>query len=484
MQRINFGREMKKNSLVLLTIFGFAAFKAAQSMLYSTAVFMTDGSFILISGMEFSLLSALAVLTTEAIVVGAVFAGKMREWSLPIFAPAVLFLVVAALSFSGMLASLPLVVSLCIAAVAHGGVTVILTLAWVEVFFKLKAADAVRSLAAAMLLASVISLAMQGSGDVVRFVVTATLLMVGVLACWKARQKMILDVEECSNVAVNQPTKISKPSIEKHVRGLVSIGEGMISLLVLGCAVGIINGFMIREGSGFDGSSEASSLGTCLASIIFFIAVFSLPKVFSTAKAYRILFPLLTGILIAWPLVDFQYGYFFSIAFVVGHGFVATSVMYLIINEGSRRSLNPYAFMGISIFFIRLSSMVGLFVGASIAAINATTSFKTMLVIAVVIYLLSLVLLFMLRRRGRETPVEAPAVSDEEAFRLKTVELTSRYRLTPRESDILEHLSRGRTATYIGGVLYLSPNTVRGHIKSIYIKLDVHSKQELIDLFT
>ncbi|MFR7737419.1 MAG: helix-turn-helix transcriptional regulator, partial [Eggerthella lenta] len=29
-----------------------------------------------------------------------------------------------------------------------------------------------------------------------------------------------------------------------------------------------------------------------------------------------------------------------------------------------------------------------------------------------------------------------------------------------------------------------SPNTVRGHTKNIYTKLGVHSKQEIIDLFT
>ena len=30
--------------------------------------------------------------------------------------------------------------------------------------------------------------------------------------------------------------------------------------------------------------------------------------------------------------------------------------------------------------------------------------------------------------------------------------------------------------------LYLSRNTVKGHLKNIYTKLGIHSKQELIDL--
>ena len=43
-------------------------------------------------------------------------------------------------------------------------------------------------------------------------------------------------------------------------------------------------------------------------------------------------------------------------------------------------------------------------------------------------------------------------------------------------------LCQGRTRAYIAETLYLSENTVRGHVKRIYTKLDVHSKQELIDL--
>ena len=44
-------------------------------------------------------------------------------------------------------------------------------------------------------------------------------------------------------------------------------------------------------------------------------------------------------------------------------------------------------------------------------------------------------------------------------------------------------LARGRSASFIAEDLVCSPATVRTHMKSIYTKLGVHSKQELIDLF-
>ncbi|MFR8044592.1 MAG: helix-turn-helix transcriptional regulator [Eggerthella lenta] len=42
-------------------------------------------------------------------------------------------------------------------------------------------------------------------------------------------------------------------------------------------------------------------------------------------------------------------------------------------------------------------------------------------------------------------------------------------------------LAEGRSSSYIAGELVLSDNTVRSYVKNIYQKLDVHSKQDVID---
>ena len=269
----------------------------------------------------------------------------------------------------------------------------------------------------------------------------------------------------------------------------MSIGEGLLSLLVLGCVVGIINGFMVVQHYGFDGSSLASAMGIAAASMAFFVMAYGFPKTFSASRAYRALFPLLTGVLIIWPFANFQYSYFVGAAFVAGHSLISTSVMYLIIREAHESDLNPYAFMGASVLLIRLASVSGIVGGTIIAGLDLNPSFKTMLVFCIALYLLSIVLLFMLRIRKRSEREQRPAASgepvrSEDAFDAKGAEVTVRHGLTDRESEILLLLARGRSSTYIGEALYLSPNTVRGHIKNIYAKLGVHSKQEIIDLFT
>ena len=60
--------------------------------------------------------------------------------------------------------------------------------------------------------------------------------------------------------------------------------------------------------------------------------------------------------------------------------------------------------------------------------------------------------------------------------------VAARYQLSPREAEVCEYLARGRSQAYIREALFLSKNTVATHVRRIYTKLDVHSKQELIDL--
>ena len=51
--------------------------------------------------------------------------------------------------------------------------------------------------------------------------------------------------------------------------------------------------------------------------------------------------------------------------------------------------------------------------------------------------------------------------------------------LSTREREVLVELMRGKTIATIAGDLVLSENTIKAHTKSIYRKLDVHTREEL-----
>ena len=56
-----------------------------------------------------------------------------------------------------------------------------------------------------------------------------------------------------------------------------------------------------------------------------------------------------------------------------------------------------------------------------------------------------------------------------------------RYGLSQRELEILDLFAQGRSANWIADNFTISKNTVRSHLRAIYTKLDVHTRQELLD---
>mgnify|MGYP000420524729 CR=1 FL=1 len=109
-----------------------------------------------------------------------------------------------------------------------------------------------KTLASSMLLAAAVTLALQNSPSLVMLpCVVATLVASALLY---RRAKGIAGNALASGktmggdeVAAGAEQKRDRTSLRPYLRGFVSIGEGLLSLLVLGCVVGIINGFMVVQ---------------------------------------------------------------------------------------------------------------------------------------------------------------------------------------------------------------------------------------------
>ena len=78
-----------------------------------------------------------------------------------------------------------------------------------------------------------------------------------------------------------------------------------------------------------------------------------------------------------------------------------------------------------------------------------------------------------------ELSVQEPRVGGT-AEALKAI--AEEFRLSRREAEVLQYLGRGRSVPYMREVMTISKSTIETHIKHIYSKTGVHSKQELLDL--
>lgn len=76
-------------------------------------------------------------------------------------------------------------------------------------------------------------------------------------------------------------------------------------------------------------------------------------------------------------------------------------------------------------------------------------------------------------------PVESPV--DSEPVLRPDRAADPIYGLSKRELEVMMLFAKGRSANWIADHLVLSKNTVRTHLRAVYAKLDVHTRQELLD---
>ncbi|WP_304425705.1 LuxR C-terminal-related transcriptional regulator [uncultured Adlercreutzia sp.] len=110
---------------------------------------------------------------------------------------------------------------------------------------------------------------------------------------------------------------------------------------------------------------------------------------------------------------------------------------------------------------------------------------------AIVGVMLSVVAFFYSRDYGRSASKEPAVVvgfSDREvivaddAVDASIQRASQQLGFTAREQEIIRLVSQGRTMQFTADELGISINTVRGHMKRIYGKLDVHSREEMLDV--
>lgn len=111
-------------------------------------------------------------------------------------------------------------------------------------------------------------------------------------------------------------------------------------------------------------------------------------------------------------------------------------------------------------------------------------------VLASILYLIALTSAFCLETRDRDmklifsdlNPEHQPSPSDYQDIDSRRDAIAKQHWLTARELEVMKLICKGRSKTYIAETLFVSENTVRGHAKRLYAKLNVHSKTELQQL--
>ena len=272
--------------------------------------------------------------------------------------------------------------------------------------------------------------------------------------------------------------------------------KGALSALwrpVLGTAIlSFMSGLMLQLSL-----SEAIPLGTfqstSLITQAIVIVALLLPALLvksqpSLGSVYRMALPLSAAGFLLLPLIWNGVGGLANACAQLGT-LVAGIILWCMVAHTVHDTKLPAALLfSCSLICTNAAQMAGTLVGMLNAHTLGQGDITLTAVALVAIYLLAMVSMFLFKDknlRGVDVVPEGGAPTAEQqgdALEARCAHVAETYGFTPRESEILVHLGQGRTARAISEKLVVSENTVKYHIKSIYQKLDVHSRDEVIDL--
>ena len=162
----------------------------------------------------------------------------------------------------------------------------------------------------------------------------------------------------------------------------------------------------------------------------------------------------------------------------------------MFISEAYERKLPAFFLLGLALGVARLSVALGRFVAQNLLEQTAlNVHIALMGGIWVLVATLSLIFCSYLRYVAKlripildETPEQTLQGTLGAPVDETWKQLADTFHLTNREREITGEFAAGRSARHIADQLVLSEHTVKTHLRHAYAKMDVHSRQELLDL--
>lgn len=266
-----------------------------------------------------------------------------------------------------------------------------------------------------------------------------------------------------------------------------------------------VKGF-VRTGLGIVGSTTAISLfwsmvnnGTVpLAQGLFEISVLSGAVVAVLLMAYLTRFSrsLNLGTLYRWVLpiialafallqVPLRFGSLAACLLVFACSSLLNLLTFVYFAELSQRvKAMPHRVFGLGRFFLEVGFLIGILLTPPLSDVAVRTgSYQG--VLSFVLAGLAILMMISIGTQDRlafalEERTEGAPGSLQAALAERCRAISDAYGLTNRESEILPYLAQGYSLPYIRNELYIAQSTIDTHVRHIYSKLDIHSREELI----
>lgn len=401
--------------------------------------------------------------------------------------------------------------------------TSVVVLRFGVIYSKVPARDAVMYTAASFVFACMIYFVAIGLPDPVGMVFTALLPIVAVAST-------LTNAELALEDAPLSPDAERRPPVKAFfVRLLVAVA-------VFSVVVGVSRGFAVSHSSVAAMNEEGAIVvfGTGLIAAVLFLVVGLLGRNFDVSRLYYPIIMVVAACILVTPLVG---GTGFGSQFItIGYNCFVLVIWCLLAYVAYSSPLSPIVVFGLGRGASALGTTLGWMAGLALVRADGAHTLSLEVVSVAMVFALLVVSMLVLNDRLigetlRVAPAEGPALpsTDEGAgtapsgdggsqdgddggvacaegspaamaageatdegrgesgrrpgrYQVRCRTVAERCGLTARERDVFELLVRGRSIDYIAQNLTISFNTAKSHIRHIYVKTDVHSRQELLDL--
>lgn len=251
-------------------------------------------------------------------------------------------------------------------------------------------------------------------------------------------------------------------------------------------------GYGLMEGDIYsDVFGPHSAPGVVLVGLLVFIGVAFRGGRFDFALIYRIALPLtVLALFLVQAIGDVQGE---AAAFCMSAAYTAQSILIMLIIAnicyryrvsavwlfGIERSIRLVV-MGLGRFVANITYELGVFgeYGATFVSLLAIIA----VVIATTILLTERDLSSRWGANFISGGVDTAAILRKEELEERCNEIAITYHLTAREKEVLELLAQRKTVGIIERELLIANGTAKAHVRHIYQKLNIHTRQELFDL--
>lgn len=223
------------------------------------------------------------------------------------------------------------------------------------------------------------------------------------------------------------------------------------------------------------------NLGAPLVAALMVVGAFFLrPRSFSLHLLNDVVMPVAIAILLVAPLVEFEgidlsalTGFFCQVCFalVVLAAWISLAVGVRTLGE------NTWAIFGVCLAPMALCMLGGMY-----AIYVIGTNGRVLCLVLLTLFLVLMVVDFALSKAPEATGRERMKEVLEHFLQRRCDVLSERSGLSAREQEVFLYLARGYGQVYIAKELYVSENTIRTHVRHIYAKLNISSREELIQL--